>query len=61
VLVAKFADHLPLHCQEHLFGRAGLRLPSSTLGICGVRLQPLADALREEILSHAMHESHLLP
>ena len=58
VLVAKYSDHLPLHRQEHIFARAGLRLPSSTLGawvgICGVRLQPLVDALKDEILSHAV-------
>ncbi len=33
VLVSKFADHLPLHRQETIFRRAGLRLPRSTL--CG--------------------------
>ena len=56
VLVAKYADHLPLYRQESIFGRAGLALPRSTLGqwvgICGVRLQPLVDALREELLTH---------
>ena len=54
VLVAKFADHLPLYRQTPIFGRAGLAIPSSTLGawvgVCGVRLQPLIDALRAEIL-----------
>ena len=56
VLVAKYSDHLPLYRQEHIFGRAGLALPRSTLaqwvGICGVQLQPLVDALKDEILSH---------
>ena len=50
VLVAKYADHLPLYRQERIFGRAGLTIPRSTLaewvGTCGVRLQPLVDALR---------------
>ena len=32
VLVAKFADHLPLYRQEAIFGRAGLAIPRSTLG-----------------------------
>ncbi len=54
VLVGKFADHLPLYRQTPIFGRAGLAIPSSTLGawvgVCGVRLQPLIDALRAEIL-----------
>ena len=56
VLVAKFADHLPLYRQEAIFGRAGLVIPRSTLGAwvgsCGVQLQPLVDALKAEILSH---------
>src|SRR5690606_8983994 len=51
VLVAKYADHLPLYRQEGIFARAGLALPRSTLGewvgVCGVRLQPLVDALRD--------------
>ena len=56
VLVAKYSDHLPLYRQEYIFGRAGVALPRSTLaqwvGICGVQLQPLVDALKGEILSH---------
>jgi transposase len=54
VLVAKYGDHLPLYRQERIFGRAGLAIPQSTLGawvgVCGVRLQPLVDALRQELL-----------
>lgn len=56
VLVGKYADHLPLYRQEAIFGRAGLAIPRSTLaqwvGTCGVRLQPLVDALKESILKH---------
>lgn len=56
VLVAKYADHLPLYRQERIFGRAGLEIPRSTLaewvGACGVQLQPLVDALRSELLAH---------
>jgi transposase len=52
VLVAKYADHLPLYRQEAIFGRAGLAIPRSTLaqwvGSCGVQLQPLVDALKTE-------------
>ena len=55
VLVAKYQDHLPLYRQETIFARAGLGLPRSTLaqwvGTCGVRLQPLVDALKTEILT----------
>ena len=58
VLVAKYSDHLPLYRQERIFGRAGVALPRSTLaqwvGICGVQLQPLVDALKGEILSHSV-------
>ena len=56
VLVAKYADHLPLYRQEAIFGRAGLAIPRSTLaqwvGSCGVQLQPLVDAMRTELLQH---------
>ncbi|OVZ66451.1 MULTISPECIES: IS66 family transposase [unclassified Pigmentiphaga] len=58
VLVAKYSDHLPLYRQEGIFARAGLALPRSTLGqwvgVCGVRLQPLVDALRAEILARGV-------
>lgn len=55
VLVAKYADHLPLYRQETIFGRAGFTIPRSTLaswvGVCGARLQPLVDALKTELLA----------
>jgi len=58
VLVAKYADHLPLYRQERIFGRAGLTIPRSTLaewvGTCGVRLQPLVDALRGILLKQGV-------
>jgi transposase len=54
VMIAKFADHLPLYRQESIFGRAGLAIPRSTLaqwvGVTGVQLQPLVDALRDVVL-----------
>ena len=57
VLIAKFADHLPLY-QEAIFARAGLGIPRSTLaqwvGSCGVQLQPLVDALKDEMLQHSV-------
>jgi transposase len=58
VLVAKYADHLPLYRQEHIFSRAGIAIARSTLadwvGRCGVALQPLVDALQETFLSHSV-------
>src|SRR3989344_223607 len=58
VLVAKYADHLPLYRQEAIFGRAGLAIPRSTLaqwvGSCGVQLQPLVDAMKVELLQHGV-------
>jgi hypothetical protein len=53
VMIAKFADHLPLYRQESIFGRAGLAIPRSTLaqwvGMTGVQLQPLVDAQRDVV------------
>jgi len=55
VLVAKYADHLPLYRQEGIYARAGLAIPRSTLaqwiGACGVQLQPLVDAMRSQLLA----------
>ena len=56
VLVAKYADHLPLYRQEGIFARAGFAIPRSTLGSwvgqCGWQLQPLVEALKAELLTH---------
>jgi transposase len=58
VLVAKYADHLPLYRQEAIFERAGLALSRSTLaqwvGACGVALQPLVDALKAALFTRAV-------
>lgn len=58
VLVAKYADHLPLYRQSSIFERAGLAIPDSTLaqwvGACGVQLQPLVEALREALLQQTV-------
>ncbi|OGQ57878.1 MAG: transposase [Deltaproteobacteria bacterium RIFCSPLOWO2_02_FULL_53_8] len=55
VLVAKYADHLPLYRQKSIFARAGLAIARSTLaqwvGACGVQLQPLVDVLARELLA----------
>ncbi|MGH8031371.1 MAG: IS66 family transposase [Luteimonas sp.] len=56
VAIAKYVDHLPLYRQEAIYARSGVELSRSTLaewiGACGVALQPLADALRAQLLSH---------
>jgi transposase len=58
VLVAKYADHAPLYRQEQIFARAGCAIARSTLaqwvGVCGVRLQPLVDALKAALLGRAV-------
>ena len=58
VLVAKFLDHLPLYRQERIFERAGLLIARSTLaqwvGECGAQLQPLVDALTQDLLHEAV-------
>lgn len=50
VMVAKFADYLPLYRKEKIFSRAGLAILRSTLAqwVCqtGVQLQPLVDAIQ---------------
>jgi len=55
VVVAKHDDHLPLYRQEEIYARSGVHIARSSMaqwiGICGVRLAPLAEALREYILS----------
>lgn len=65
VLVNKYADHLPLHRQESIFARAGVKLPRSTLaqwvGLCGVALQPLIDALRQAVLAGAVMHADETP
>ena len=58
VLVAKSSDHLPLYRQETIFARSGYAIPRSTLaqwvGVCGVQLQPLVDALKNAMLHHTV-------
>lgn len=58
VVVAKHDDHLPLYRQEEIYRRSGVHIPRSSMaqwiGICGVRLAPLAQALREFILDHSV-------
>jgi len=55
ILVAKYADHQPLYRLEGIFERSGVALARSTLaqwvGACGVRLEPLALALKAVLLT----------
>lgn len=54
VAVAKYQDALPLHRQEHIFGRLGLDLPRHTLArwmlSTGELLQPLLNLLNDQLL-----------
>jgi transposase len=58
VLIAKYLDHAPLYRQESIFERAGLALPRSTLaqwvGACGVKLQPLIEAMKAQLLTRSV-------
>ena len=58
VLVAKYADHLPLYRQSEIYARAGLDLQRSTLadwvGQSAALLRPLLDALTRHVLAGAV-------
>jgi len=55
VVIAKYVDHLPLYRQEAIHARSGVEIGRTTLaewcGVVGLRLQPLVDALRAELLT----------
>ena len=55
VLVAKYADHLPLYRQSEIYEREGVELDRSTLadwvGGASHTLEPLVDALRKYVLA----------
>lgn len=55
VVVAKHDDHLPLYRQEEIYARSGVHIARSSMaqwvGLCGLRLQPLVQALHHYILS----------
>lgn len=54
VVIHKYADHLPLYRQEAIFARSGIEIGRTTLaewiGVVGLRLQPLVDALQTRLL-----------
>lgn len=55
VLVAKYADHLPLYRQSGIYAREGVELERSTLadwvGRSAALLDPLVTALRREVMA----------
>lgn len=55
VLIAKYADHLPLYRQSVIYQRSGVDLARSTLaewvGACGVALVPLVAAMKTQLLN----------
>ena len=55
VLIAKYADHLPLYRQSAIYQRSGVELSRSTLagwvGACGVALAPLVAAMKAQLLN----------
>lgn len=50
-MVSKFRDYQPIHRQQHIFARADVELPVSTMagwvGMTGAALAPLAELMRE--------------
>ena len=58
IVIAKHDDHLPLYRQAEIYARSGVHIARSSMaqwvGICGVRLAPLVEALREHVLGHAV-------
>ncbi len=55
VIVAKWADHQPLHRQEKMFGRHGIDISRKTMGgwmtQCAELLDPLYQAMKKELLN----------
>jgi transposase len=58
ILVSKFADHTPLYRLSGILERCEVQIPPSTLGawvgVCGVELTPLAEAMQAELLTRAV-------
>jgi transposase len=55
VIVAKYADHQPLHRQEKMFRRLGVALPRQTLcdwmARCAALLEPLYERVKRLVLA----------
>ncbi len=64
ILVAKYADHVPLHRQSRLYARAGVRLDRSTLAswVTGAHavLEPVIESLSRYVLAGSnLHASDM--
>lgn len=60
VLVSKYGDHLPLHRQERIFARHGVRFSRQTMcdwcGGCAKLFEPLVSLIKTEVLgSQVLH------
>ena len=60
VLVSKYGDHLPLHRQERIFARHGVRFSRQTMcdwcAGCATLFEPLVSLIKTEVLgSHVLH------
>jgi hypothetical protein len=55
LIISKFANHLPIHRQQHIFQRLGLHDPRDTLNHWTLEslelLRPIAEAIRHDYLS----------
>ncbi|PHM45576.1 IS66 family transposase [Xenorhabdus miraniensis] len=65
ITLAKACDHLPLYRPQKIYQRSGVDIPGSTLadwfGAVGAALKPLADALRQALLHHAVLQADETP
>lgn len=59
MIVSKYVDHLPLYRQAQILKREGIDIPSSTFSdwveACARLLQPLYEALKEEVTTEAQY------
>jgi transposase len=65
VTVSKYNDHLPLHRQEGMFEREGVRLSRSTMGgwmgRCAELVNPLYELMKERVLSSKVMQTDDTP
>ena len=65
VIVAKYADHLPLHRQAKMFRRSGVDLPVQTMcgwmGQCADLLHPLYERMKSFVLESKVVRSANAP
>jgi transposase len=65
VVVSKYGDHLPLHRQEGMFEREGVKLSRSTMGDwmrrCAELVSPLFELMKERVLSSKVMQTDDTP